>query len=97
MVWGASRSPFYLAARYISFPWRLRWVVLGWLAGLEPVTPGVTVQCSTIELQPPYRSDRGRRIYTINQDHATPMGVGRPPAGPAVDPPAGFTQNSLPA
>ena len=27
---------------------------MGWLTGLEPATPGVTVQCSTIELQPPY-------------------------------------------
>src|SRR5260370_36157885 len=29
---------------------------MGWLAGLEPATPGVTVQCSTIELQPPRSS-----------------------------------------
>src|SRR5207237_10638372 len=29
---------------------------MGWLTGLEPATPGVTVQCSTIELQPPYGS-----------------------------------------
>jgi hypothetical protein len=40
---------------------------LGWLTGLEPATPGVTVQCSTIELQPP----QGRRIYTIRHTGAT--------------------------
>ena len=26
---------------------------LGWMTGLEPATPGATVQCSTIELHPP--------------------------------------------
>jgi hypothetical protein len=27
---------------------------MGWVMGLEPTTPGATVQCSTIELHPPY-------------------------------------------
>ena len=26
---------------------------LGWLMGLEPTTPGITIQYSTFELQPP--------------------------------------------
>src|SRR5438552_18827501 len=34
---------------------------MGWLTGLEPATPGVTVQCSTIELQPPYARHRRMR------------------------------------
>ena len=51
---------------------------MGWLTGLEPATPGVTVQCSTIELQPPYlaTAGRGRGIYTIPQDGAIPFGLG---------------------
>src|SRR6478736_6987262 len=29
---------------------------LGWLMGFEPTTTGITIQDSTAELQPPYRS-----------------------------------------
>src|SRR5262245_10595895 len=30
---------------------------MGWVMGLEPTTPGATVQCSTIELHPPSLTD----------------------------------------
>jgi hypothetical protein len=28
---------------------------MGWMTGLEPATAGTTIQCSTIELHPPFR------------------------------------------
>ena len=49
---------------------------LGWLTGLEPATPGVTVQCSTIELQPPKRGEPyktlPRRATVVRSDADRP-------------------------
>ena len=28
---------------------------MGWMTGLEPATAGTTIQCSTIELHPPFQ------------------------------------------
>ena len=33
--------------------WPTRREEMGWLMGLEPTTPGITIQYSTVELQPP--------------------------------------------
>src|SRR5207253_9028087 len=61
---------------------------LGWLTGLEPATPGVTVQCSTIELQPPHCATCVHPTALPRQKHARSAPSGAPPRGSSPLPPA---------
>ena len=55
---------------------------LGWVMGLEPTTPGATVQCSTIELHPPSLM-LASLVGSLAPLRSSLRGVGDPP-GPAV-------------
>src|SRR5688500_17067463 len=49
--------------------------VMGWLMGLEPTTPGITIQYSTIELQPPCENAVPSAKFSVLSDpaHALPL------------------------